>query len=274
MRWFMFDPFGAPGEAGRVKCDGISNEQRDGTPRTGVATTRAGRCRARTPGACGVGAARHARAKSPGGRCSLQVPAALVREQGSTGRPGGLVPQRERQRLADSTHLNNGDRRGRDGHALRIAGVPPRRLGRGLRRVLPNDAALTTRGFRLLLGRGAAWVDLILRAAAGTRRILGGAAATGLGGPATAVGLGRQEIAATDRDQRLEQQAEDDAKAGHLLNTTSVGPMMFDSRWAGWFQRPRPAKPTIPTTPTTTQSGPSWMPVHAEWGFSNGTHAR
>lgn len=152
----------------------------------------------------------------PGSVVSLQVPAALIREQGSSGWPWRFVPQREHQRLAGRGHEDGSkEHRSRRDTLGVAAGTAGRFCGR-LRRVGADEAALAV-GWRRSRVRGvAAPIDLGLRAA--TRiglRVLVRAAACRCGRAVTAVGLGREQVAATDSDQRLEEQAEDDAEADH-----------------------------------------------------------
>lgn len=192
------------------------------------AATRTTEYEAPSAGAKGLKTAHNVQAMSPNGRCSLQVPAALIREQRSTGWPRGLVPQRERQGLADSAHMNNRDRGGRDGHALCVAPVPPRRLGRSLRHLLLNDAAIAVRRRLLVFCRLTARVHRALRATGVLSGWLRRTAAAHVLGPAATVRTRHGQIATTDRNQRLEQQCENDAVADHLDHCTSVNQREFD----------------------------------------------
>ncbi len=210
-----------------MQCGWEQRKNNDAAPPMD-ATTRATACGAHSAEARGLRTAHTAQARSPNGRCSLQVPAALIREQRSSGWPGRLVPKRERQRLADSTHMNNGERRRRDGHTLRVARVPPRRLGRGLRHLLLNGAAIAVRRRLLVVRRQTARVYRDLRATGVLNGQLRRAAAAHVLGAATSIRTRNGQIAATDRNQRLEQQSENDAEADHLDHCTSVSQREFD----------------------------------------------
>lgn len=179
-------------------------------------TTRGAAPRRENTSACRRGGRGAGQPGSMPGRSFLQIPAALIREQGSSGWPWRFVPQREQQRLTGHGHEDGSEDRRCSRDPFGVGAGAARRFGGHLRRVGADEAALTVGRCRSRVRGVAAPIDLGLGAATRIEfRVFRGAAACRGRRAAAAVGLGREQIAATDRNQRLEEQAEDDAQADH-----------------------------------------------------------